>query len=143
MTIQYIFLSIFIILMSFTSTIFWCYLIGSPHLESVKKGRLLWKIGAWLDYKYTLFEMREDSRVAKLIQEAKTEEEKRKASLKRKLNFWKIFGLCPACTQPYITVVVFGLSHLAFWVQPVWWSIIPILIISNYCLRVSLVKYEL
>ena len=136
----YIVIMCLVALTSECATHFWCYIIGSPHKGEVVKGRILSRVGLWLDKKYETFEYKEDERISVLTKGRMSLNDQHRIERKRKLNFWKITGLCPVCTNPYFTFITWCFAHLLLSLEPIWWSIIPVVLVSNYHLRISLKK---
>lgn len=130
------------------TTLFWCFIIGSPHHDKPKKGRLLSQLGNWLDEKYNEFEDKQNDEFEKWLNDNPEAPlcDVVKMKNSRKLNWWKVLGICPMCMQPYVCTILFGLSVLLFPI-PVDWSILLTLFLTivfgNYWLRVSLYNYEM
>ncbi len=128
---------ILLVLVSVSATAFWLFLLGDPHRGTVKPGRPLSFLGHWLEIRYETFEMYEDERLEVLMR-GKTQLERERIARKRRLNWYKPFGLCPICCNPYITTVFYALFWAFGWLQPHFLTWLVAVLISNTLLRLLL-----
>ena len=140
------FTSILIVLaIAFSSacfTQFYSFIIGSPHSEEFNQGRILSWWGSFILQKYLEKEMHQDihirsatSEYLRLLPKDYPEEQMEIDLLRvkmrhKKLNWWKMLGVCPLCFNFYPTAILIVLAILF---TPLHWvCILPTLAISHF-----------
>lgn len=121
-----IFTFIFIIFIGFISactTDFYDFCIGEPHMGEVASGRILSRLGYYLLERYEAHELSERKRLSRLLE---YDIQKRK-----KLNWYKMLGVCPICCNFWISGLV-GLLSCFLFSMPYWLILHQIFVSSRF-----------
>jgi hypothetical protein len=134
--ITFIITTLFIALVAAFATLFYSYCIGNPEYGEVKSGRILSKLGHWLEEKYQEHEIKESNRIkAKMIDQDQLE--RMRLLRGKKLNWYKALGICPVCVNPYITTIIYIIFLLFGLAEFHVLMLFSVLVFSSYITRIS------
>ena len=89
------------------------FAIGDPAKGEIKEGRILSFIGRYLEHRYYIAKDRAAAKFAQAIHASKDGTASEKI-LHEGVQVWKALGLCPRCTNVWISIPVFAIWWTSF-----------------------------